>query len=123
MGDDLHLRSRPGEGSEFYFSVVFQTDQTNEMVNSREFSKDRKPPPVITNASLPPKAQLQTLSEMARLGDITGILEMTRTLAAAGSDPAGFAETLHQMAKACRIEQLKRFLKTATDEKDEKKNP
>jgi signal transduction histidine kinase len=104
MGDDIHVQSRPGQGSTFWFELAVPAVEAVTVVTSEAPSTSK--PEAVELLVMPPVEELEVLYRLARLGNMQEILARTAYLIELDQRYGPFASQLRLLAKGYQSKAL-----------------
>ncbi|MGJ3251720.1 MAG: PAS domain S-box protein [Elainellaceae cyanobacterium] len=117
MGSTLNVKSLAGKGTTFWLDLDLPEVENwhrTASLSDRSINGYRgdRPSSALTPLPTPSPDELATLTALAKIGDIGGILERIQSLEQSDNRLIPFTEELRQLAKNFQIKKIQAFLKT-----------
>jgi signal transduction histidine kinase len=128
MGSDIHVSSRPGEGSAFWFEVdtplvsvgvaarAASDGPSRGLGQARPASTERVEAEDVRHVA-PPSAEMMVLRELARIGNMRTIRERADYLKSLDPRYGPFAEQLATLADQCQSKAIAHLVEAYSDDR------
>ena len=121
MGSRLHVASREGEGTTFWFTVPVPVvidrrpdGSIQEALRDESDEPNRVPDPDETSPALPDRDMLSRMQSAAEVGDVDALLELARDCKDEQPSSGDFCRRVSELAREFRVRAVRDLLDRAT---------